>query len=193
MATDTMGEHRRGSAGRDASDVSAGRPVLVHHVVARQGNKGLEVLCIPLEGKGETLPVFTAGWAARGYLFAGVAPCGGWYVRACTPGELVSLLVGLYAGVAGVALDPRPGRIGGEAANVMPRENFVDYLLCSRAPSLLQPSDFETTGGAPHGREEDLRGRQGFTPFTCGTNKDECERRSIADPTQKASVYARAV
>ena len=62
MATDTMGEHCRGSAGRDASDVSAGRPVLVHHVVARQGNKGLKILYIPLEGKGATLPVFTAGW-----------------------------------------------------------------------------------------------------------------------------------
>ena len=188
MATDTMGEHRRGSAGRDASDVSAGHPVLVHHVVARQGNKGLEVLCIPMEGNGETLPVFTAGWAARGYLFAGVAPGGGWYVRVCTPGELVSLLVGLYASVAGVALDPRP-----EAANVMPQENFVDYLLYSRASSLLQPSDFETTGGAPYRREKELHGRQGFTLFTCGTNKDECERRSTADPTQKASVFARAV
>ena len=155
MAMETMGEHRRGSAGRAGTDVSAGRPVLVHHVVARQGNRGLEVLCIPLEGKGETLPVFTAGWAARGYLFAGVVSGGEWYVRACMPGELVSLLVGLYAGVAGVALDPRPGRIGGEAANVMPRENFVDYLLYSRALSLLQPSDLETIGGAPHGREND--------------------------------------
>jgi hypothetical protein len=193
MAMETMGEHRRGSAGRDATDVSAGRPVLVHHVVARQGNKGLEVLCIPLEGKGETLPVFTAGWAACGYLFAGVAPGGGWYVRACTPGELVSLLVGVYAGVAGVALDPRPDHIGGEAANVMPRENFVDYLLYSRAPSLLQPSDFEIIGGAPYGREMNLRERQGFGLFTYGTNKDECERRSTADPTQKASVFARAV
>jgi hypothetical protein len=193
MAMETMGEHRRGSAGRDATDVSAGRPVLVHHVVARQGNRGLEVLCIPLEGKGETLPVFTAGWATRGYLFAGVAPGGGWYVRACTPGELVSLLVGLYAGVAGVALDPRPGHIGGEAANVMPRENFVDYLLYSRAPSLPQPSDFETIRGAPYGREMNLRGRQGFELFPHGINNDECERRSTADPTQKASGFARAV
>ena len=193
MAMETMREYRRASAGRDATDVSAGRPVLVHHVVARQGNKGLEVLCTPLEGKRETLPVFTAGWAARGYLFAGVAPGGGWYVRACTPGELVSLLVGLYAGVTGVALDPRPGRIGGEAANVMPRENFVDYLLYSRAPSLLQPSDVETIGGAPYGREKNFRERQGFARFTYGINKDACERRSTADPTQKASVFARAV
>ena len=154
MVTETMGEHRRGSAERDGAGVSARRPVLVHHVVARQGDKGLEVLRISLQGKGETLPVFTAGWAARRYLFA-EPPGGGWYVRACTPGELVSLLVGLYAGVEWVALDPMPGRGGGEAANVMPRENFVDYLLCSRAPSLLRPSDFETIGGAPSGREND--------------------------------------
>jgi hypothetical protein len=151
MVTETMGEHRRGSAERDGNGVSTGRPVLVHHVVARQGDKGLEVLCVPLEGKGETLPVFTAGWAARGYLFAGEPPGGGWYVRACTPGELVSLLVGLYAGVEWVALDPMLGRSGGEVASVMPRENFVDYLLCSPAPSLLRRSDFETVGGAPQG------------------------------------------
>jgi hypothetical protein len=154
MVTETMGEHRRGSAERDGAGVSARRPVLVHHVVARQGDKGLEVLRISLQGKGETLPVFTAGWAARRYLFA-EPPGGGWYVRACTPGELVSLLVGLYASVEWVALDPMPGRGGGEAANVMPRENFVDYLLCSRAPSLLRPSDFEIIGGAPCGREND--------------------------------------
>ena len=154
MVTETMGEHRRGSAERDGAGVSARRPVLVHHVVARQGDKGLEVLRISQKGKGETLPAFTTRWAARRYLFA-EPPGGGWYVRACTPGELVSLLVGLYAGVEWVALDPMPGRGGGEAANVMPRENFVDYLLCSRAPSLLRPSDFETIGGAPSGREND--------------------------------------
>ena len=82
MVTETMGEHRRGSAERDGAGVSAGRPVLVHHVVARQGDKGLEVLRMPLEGKGEALPVFSARWVARGYLFA-EAPGGGWYVRAC--------------------------------------------------------------------------------------------------------------
>jgi hypothetical protein len=154
MVTETMEEHRRGSAGRHRAGVSLRRPVLVHHVVARQGDKGLEVLRIPLQGKGETLPAFTAGWAGRRYLFA-EPPGGGWYVRACTPGELVSLLVGLYASVEWVALDPVPGRSGGEAANMMPRENFVRYLLCSRAPSLLRPSDFEIIGGAPYGRAND--------------------------------------
>ena len=154
MVTETMGEHRRGSAERDGAGVSVGRPVLVHHVVARQGDKGLEVLRIPLQGKGEMLPVFSAGWSARGYLFAEETPGWGWYVRACSPGELASLLVGLYAGVEWVALDPRPGGEG-EAANMMPRENFVDYLLYSRATSLLRRSDFEIIGGVPHGREND--------------------------------------
>ena len=154
MVTETMGEHRRGSAERDGAGVSVGRPVLVHHVVARQGDKGLEVLRIPLQGKGEMLPVFSAGWSARGYLLAEEAPGWGWYVRACSPGELASLLVGLYAGVEWVALDPRSGGEG-EAANVVPRENFVDYLLYSRATPLLRRSDFETIEGVPHGREND--------------------------------------
>ena len=101
----------------------------LHYVVARNGDKGLGVLLMPLEGKGQVLPAFSAGWAASGYLFA-EAPGGGWYVKTCTPDELVLLLVGPCAGVEWVALDPRPGaRRGGEVATVMPRENFVDYLL----------------------------------------------------------------
>jgi hypothetical protein len=154
MVTKAMANHRSGPSERGGDDVLAGRPVLIHHVVARQGDKGLEVLRIPLEGKGETLPVFSAGWAARGYLLAEEAPGWGWYVRACSPGELASLLVGLCAGVEWVALDPRPGGEG-EAANVMPRENFVDYLLYSHASSLLRRSDFETIEGVSHGREND--------------------------------------
>ena len=127
----------------------------MHHVVARRGEEGSEeVLRVSLEGKGETLPVFSAGWAARGYLFA-EAPGGGWCVRRSNPDELLSLLDGPCALVEWVALDPRPGRGGGQAPNVMPRENFVDYLSCSRAPFSLRPSDFDTTGGTPHIREND--------------------------------------
>jgi hypothetical protein len=155
MPTRTIGKRRRGPAERDWADVRAGRPIPVHHVVARYSDKGLEVLRMPLGGRGETLPVFSAGWAARGYLFA-EAPGVGWYVKTCTPGELFSLLAGPCARVEWVALDPRPGpRVGGEAANVMPRENFVDYLSCSRAPLWLRGYEPETTGGDPHGREND--------------------------------------
>jgi hypothetical protein len=124
VATKFGGRQRRGLA----TGVPERRPAPLHYVVARDRDKGLEVLRVPLRGNGEALPVFSAGWAARGYLFA-EAPGGGWYVKTCTPDELVSLLVGPCAGVEWVALDTRPGRSEGEAANVMPWENFVDYLL----------------------------------------------------------------
>ena len=124
MATKFGGRKRR----RLATGVSERSPAPLHYVLVRHGKEGLEVLRIPLEGKGKALPVFSAGWAARGYLFA-EAPGGGWYVKTCTPDELVSLLVGHCAGVDWVALDTRPGRGGGEAANGMPWENFMDYLL----------------------------------------------------------------
>jgi hypothetical protein len=125
VATKFGGKQRRGLT----TGIPERSPAPLHYVVVRHGEKGLEVLRIRLEGKGEALPVFSAAWAARGYLFA-EAPGGGWYVGTYTPGELVSLLVGPCAGVGSVALDARPGpRIGGEVANVMPRENFVDYLL----------------------------------------------------------------
>ena len=124
VATRFGGQQRRGLA----TGVPERHPAPLHYVVVKDGDKGLEALREPLLGKGEALPVFTAGWAARGYLFA-EAPGGGWYVRACTPGELVSLLVGPCAGAEWVMLDPRPGRHTGEVANHMPWENFVDYLL----------------------------------------------------------------
>ena len=126
----------------------------LHHVVTRDDDEGLEVLRILLDEKGETLPVFSAGWAARGYLFA-EAPGGGWYVRTYTPGELVSLLVGPCASVEWVALDPRPGhRNGGEAVTVMPRENFADYLLgLTRRFSHLDGATSRSRGVEPHARD----------------------------------------
>ena len=148
MATKLDGKQR----GSFVTSILEGLPARSHHVMARDGGEGLEVLRVTVGRKSHVLPVFSAGWAARGYLFA-EAPGGGWYVRACTPGELASLLIGPWAGVGWVALDPRPGRSGGEAAIVMPRKHFVDYLLCSRAPSLLRQRDFETIGGVVHERE----------------------------------------
>jgi len=86
MVTESTGQHRGG-------DVSVGRPALVHHVVARRGEVGSEVLCVSLEGRGETLPVFSAGWAARGYLFA-EAPGGDGALGGATPPSCSPCLTG---------------------------------------------------------------------------------------------------
>ena len=152
MATTFGGKQHRGLA----TGVPERRPAPLHYVVVKDGDKGLEALRAPLLGKGEELPVFSAGWSARGYLFA-EAPGGGWYVRACSPGELVSLIVGPCAGVEWVALDPRPGpRSGSEAAIVMPRKNFVDYLLVlSRLPSYFDGATSRPPKMEPHGRRGD--------------------------------------
>ncbi len=125
VATKFGGKQRRGLANGDPER----RPAPLHYVMVKEGARGLEALRVSLEGKGGVLPVFSAGWAAHGYLFA-EAPSGGWYVRAYTPDDLISLPVGPCPSVEWVALDPRPGPpSGGEAATVMPWENFVDYLL----------------------------------------------------------------
>ena len=149
MATTFGGKQGRGLT----TGIPERSPALLHYVVVRHGEKGLEVLRIRLEGKGEVLPVFSVAWVSRGYLFA-EAPGGGWYVSTYTPGELISLLFGPCVGVEWVALDPRPGpRSGGEVANLMPRENFVDYLL-----GLTRPYSYfvEAISGLPkvetHGR-----------------------------------------
>lgn len=146
MVTGAIGEHRGGLAELGGADVSARRPVLVHYVLVGKSDEGLEVLRMPLEGRGEVLPVFSAGWAARGYMFA-EAPGRGWYAKACTPDEMIFLLDGPGANVELVAFDPRPGRSGSEATNVMPRESFVDYLSSSRARLPLLAQNVETVPG----------------------------------------------
>ena len=142
-----FGVRRRGGP---ATGVPEGRPARLHQVVARRGDRGLEILRVPSGRRDQVLPVFTAGWAARGYLFA-EATGWGWHVRECSPGELVSLLFGFCADVGWVALDPRPGhRSGGLAASAMPRDNFIDYLLSSRGSSSLRRSDLrEDREGIP--------------------------------------------
>jgi hypothetical protein len=142
VATKFAGNQRRGLT----TGVPERSPAPLHYVVVRHGDEGSEVLRIPLEAKGRVLPVFSAGWAARGYVFA-EAPGGGWYVRPCTPGELVSLIVGPCAGVELVALDPRPGpRSGGEAATGHAVGELRGLPVGFDAPPfLLRRGDFEAT------------------------------------------------
>lgn len=111
--------------------VAPRRSVLVHYTVVRQGEEGFEVLRVPLSRGGEALPVFSVGWAARAY---GVARADeGWYAKAYDAAEITALLDSLGDSVGWVALDPDPDRrVRGGAANVMPRERFVDYLSCFR-------------------------------------------------------------
>jgi hypothetical protein len=139
VETSVRGNQRRGLT----TGVPERSPAPLHYVVVRHGDEGSEVLRIPLEAKSRVLPVFAAGWTARGYLFA-EAPGGGWYVGPC-------------AGVELVALDPRPGpRSGGPAATVMPWENFVDYLSgLTRLPSYFDGVTSRPPKMEPHGRRGD--------------------------------------
>lgn len=114
----------RGAAG------SAKRPVLMHYGLARHGGNGLELLHVTLESGKEALPVFSSRRAAQSFLFSN-ALIQGWYARESYAGELTSLLCGLYAGIDWVQLDPLPEHLAAEdtPANLMRREDFVDYLL----------------------------------------------------------------
>lgn len=144
LATSTAGIHRGELVERDGVGVSVRRSALMHYVLEKHGEGGLEVLRVRLEGEGETLLVFSAEWAARGYMFA-EARGGGWHARAYAPDDMFSLLAGPCADVEWVALDPRSGhRSRVESANMMLRENFLDYLSYSRIPYSLRKGDFET-------------------------------------------------
>ena len=58
MATKFGGKQRRGLT----IGIPERSPAPLHYVLVRHDEKGLEVLRIRLEGKGEALPVFSAAW-----------------------------------------------------------------------------------------------------------------------------------
>ncbi len=117
-------------AARDAAGRHARRPAVLHYVPARNGGNGSELLRIALRSGEETLPVFSSRRAAQNFLLSN-ALGREWYARESYAGELVSLLLGLYAGIERVLLDPLPGCLTARdtPANLMPRERFVHYLL----------------------------------------------------------------
>ena len=112
---------------------NARQPVLPHYVIARHEANGLELLHIPLEPGEETLPVFSSEVTARDFLLSNTLGQE-WYVRKAYAGELASLLLGLYAGIEWVLIDPRPGEHTTEdnPADIEHWESFVDYLLGSK-------------------------------------------------------------
>lgn len=120
-------EHRAAS---EAVEHQERHGVLLHYAITRREGDGPELLHVPVRGGEEVLPVFSSGWAAQSFLDH-VTFGREWCAREYYPGELISLLVGPYAGVEWVLLDPLPGCLTSQVrpANLMRSDNFVDYLL----------------------------------------------------------------
>ena len=118
-----------------------GRPVLVHYAIARYGGSGLQLLHVPVGFGEEALMIFSSSESARRYYLAHRSflredSGGQWYARACSGGELASLLLGPYEGLEWVLLDSQQG--GGSVtagsssnmqADLISRERFLDQLL----------------------------------------------------------------
>jgi hypothetical protein len=98
-------------------------------LIATRARGWIEVLTI--DAGGETvLPVFS--FQQEGEFFLGPEATGAdWWLRETTTGELASLLLGLYARVDKVALDPVPGLGEREIVELVStgRRHFVRHLL----------------------------------------------------------------
>jgi hypothetical protein len=119
----------------------------------------MEVLT--LDAGGETvLPVFSFQEEGELFLRLGAAEAD-WYLRETTTGELVSLLLGLCAGIDKVALDPLPGIGERELLELVStgRRHFVRHLMGEVAAhsERTNPSGHET------GRSDPTRLRKGRT------------------------------
>ena len=94
-------------------------------IVAREGFR-MRVCTV---GGGDGMPVFSREMEAASFLRA-VGLEDGWWVRETSLGELVSLLLGPYADVSRVVLDPTAGDAGTpEGAAGVERRDFVDRLM----------------------------------------------------------------
>jgi len=98
-------------------------------LIATPAHGRMEVLTI--DAGGETvLPVFSFQEEGESFLDLEVTEAD-WWPRETTTGELVSLLLGLCAGVDKVALDPLPGLGGREIVELVStgRRHFVRHLM----------------------------------------------------------------
>jgi hypothetical protein len=118
----------RGEVGRRP----AGHPVLLHYVLAREGNQGPVLFRLPLGFDEEALAVFSSGRAAQSFALSN-ALGQEWRTKICSAGELASWLLGPYACIECVLLDPLPGYLaaGDSPTNLTRWEDFLDYLLAS--------------------------------------------------------------
>jgi hypothetical protein len=99
-------------------------------MVARAGEGRLEPLCVQA-GAARVLPVFSFEEEAEMFLHLGGYADSGWRTRESSVGELVSVLLGPYLDVEGVALDPLPEMLEDGTIGLVwvRRKRFVGHLL----------------------------------------------------------------
>jgi hypothetical protein len=128
-------------------------------LIATRAHGRMDVLT--LDAGGETvLPVFS--FQEEGELFLRLeATEADWWPRETTTGELVSLLLGLCAGVDKVALDPLPGLGEREIVGLVStgREQFVRHLMGEVAAH----SERKNPSGRETGRSDPARLWKGRT------------------------------
>ncbi len=130
MAKTIEKERSRQPVARTSSGHDARHPVLPHYVIARQGAGGPELLHVPLKSGKGALPVFSSRGAADDFLLSNTL-ASNWYARESYAGELVSLLLGLYADTGWILVDPLPAGLAAkdEPADTVHWERFVNRLL----------------------------------------------------------------
>ena len=140
------------------------QPALPYYVIARYEANGLELLQVPLRSGEETLPVFSSEVVARDFLLSRALKQD-WYVRESYAGELVSLLLGLCAGVEWVRIDPPPGEQAAEAnpAEIAHWESFVGYLLGSKDRLFPTPQQNFVLAAATPENDNPFLGREGLS------------------------------
>jgi hypothetical protein len=128
--TKTIEKNHRPYPARGARLHSSGSAVLLHYAIARREVNSLELFRVSLKSGVEVLPVFSSRKAAQSFVYSNVSQRE-WYCRECSPGELVSLLLGPYVDLQWVLLDPLPRflKVQDRPANLMHWKSFVDYLL----------------------------------------------------------------
>ncbi len=82
------------------------RPLETYWLIVKSEAGQTEVLTVDPHGLGEALAVF--GFEEEAEIFSLRVLGAGWRLRETTVGELIQMLLGPYAGVGVVALDPLP-------------------------------------------------------------------------------------
>ena len=104
----------------------------VFWVIVKKGVGWDEALTVNLETGKEALAVFGFEDEARMFLFLGTLGAG-WQLKETTAGELTSMLLGPWAGIGFVSLDPLPELVykGMVGLVSLRKEQFMDGLINS--------------------------------------------------------------